>query len=141
MTPALESKLFAFGYILIFGGIFALAGFAHYSNTSFAAAIVALIIGAFVTEWVRNRRISRRLYEARDTAFATFHGTKPSLEEGSAHGFPYFILTFRSEGEMNKAQAGGQIDSFKTSIQTLYAHYGHKQNPFDAEKAVDVKFS
>jgi hypothetical protein len=108
------------------------------SHWAYSVAIAGLIGGWSLIRRMRWRCQHRRHLDALRAAFGPSERPVPHLKEESSYGFPHFTLTFVSEAELRHAEDSGNIAAFKEAIQSLYAHTGSKQNPFDVDWAVWV---
>jgi hypothetical protein len=131
-----EQKLDSLGCILVFTGVCALGYLALSRHWGYSIAGVGLLGVGWVIGDIRSKRRHGRVQDAFNTAFALSGRPFPHLEVGSSYGYPTFKLTFTSKAERTNAQDAGCIDAFKHAVQLIYLHYGSKENPFDADRAV-----
>lgn len=137
MTPEISNKLFELGFRITVGGSIACVIFAIFGHPSFLAGAV-LLWGMWIIYCNIREKKNRRLYlSAFQNAFKQFAAPTPALEIGSSYGRPSFKITFKTEGDLKKAQSEEHIGTFKNAIQELCApHYSSLKNPFDAERAI-----
>jgi hypothetical protein len=139
MRPSTENRLFSLGCLFVFIGV-CVSGYLALSNRVYWIVVAGLIGGWLLVSRRGQRLRHRRHLEALRAAFGSSERLVPHLEEGNHYGFPAFKLTFASEAELRHAEESGRIAAFKESIQSLYAHVGSKQNPFNAEWAVSATY-
>ena len=136
MKPLIEERLFSFGWLLVLIAVCALGYLTLASHLAYSVAVAGLIGGWWVICGLRVRRHRRRHLDALKIAFASSDRPAPHLKEGNRYAFPTFTLTFASDAELKQAEVSGCIAAFKQSIQSMHAHIGSRQNPFDADLAV-----
>ena len=140
LSPAQETKLFERGCLLVFLGIVLLGLLTWFVHKAFFVGIVLLAVGWSWICRVRMKKEKSRLFRAFKTAFESFTGTKPVLNQKSSYGFAVFEITFESQKDFEQAVEHGQMEVFKNSIVELYGHTGSKGNPFDVNMSVQPTY-
>lgn len=125
----------------MFVGVCAFGYLALSSRWTYAIPAAALIVGWSLIVRLKRNRDHLKHMAALQEAFAPLVMAVPELEDRYGHyGYPAFTLTFASEAALHEAEALGCIEAFKQAIQTLHAHVGGKQRPFDADMAVSIAY-
>jgi hypothetical protein len=140
MTLAVENRLIRAGCLIVLIGTCVFGYLAVRVYWAYGC-VAALLIPAWILGSRYRARVAGQIdLEALREIFRPSGLPSPILRRSGRHGYPVFTLIFPSKADLESARASNCIAAFKAFIQSRYAHFGFRGNPFDAEQAVDVTY-